>query len=183
MMSTWKIDASHTDVTFSTKHMMVTTIRGRFGAVDGNLELDEADPTRSTGSFTIQAASLATGSEPRDGHLRSADFFDVEQYPTIAFVATDVVARGGNEYAVTGDLTIRGETKPFTFDVELLGFYAGMQGGRRVGIHASAKLDREAWGLTWNVALEAGGWLVGKEVKLEIDVAAEEVKPALELAA
>jgi len=172
--TTWKTDPTHTDVQFSAKHMMVTTVRGKFAEVDGGLTLDEADPARSSGSFTVKAASLNSGVEQRDGHLRSADFFAVEQYPEITFVSTGVQAKGGNDYAVTGDLTIRDTTKPVTFDVEFLGHYQGFQ-GRRAGFHATTRINREDWGLTWNVGLEAGGWLVGKEIKLEIDLAMDEV--------
>lgn len=172
--TTWKTDPTHTDVQFSAKHMMVTTVRGKFAEVEGTLTLDEADPARSSGSFTVKAASLTSGVEQRDGHLRSADFFDVEQYPEITFVSTAVEAKGGNDYAVTGDLRIRDTTRPVTFAVEFLGNYQGFQ-GRRVGFHATTKLNREDWGLTWNVGLEAGGWLVGKEIRLEIDLAMDEV--------
>jgi polyisoprenoid-binding protein YceI len=172
--STWKTDPTHTDVQFSAKHMMVTTVRGKFHDVEGTITLDEADPASSSGSFTIRAASLNSGVEQRDAHLRSADFFDAAAYPEITFVSTDIVARGGNDYTVTGDLTIRGTTKPVTFDVEFLGHYAGFQ-GRRAGFHGTTRLNREDWGLTWNMGLEAGGWLVGKEIKLEIDLALDEV--------
>jgi polyisoprenoid-binding protein YceI len=175
--TTWKTDPTHTDVQFSAKHMMVTTVRGKFADVDGHLTLDEANPARSSGSFTIKAASLNSGVDQRDAHLRSADFFDVEQHPEITFVSTSVEAKGGNDYAVTGDLAIRGTTKPVTFDVEFLGNYQGFQ-GRRAGFHATTKINREDWGLTWNVGLEAGGWLVGKEIKLEIDLAMDEVVAA-----
>ena len=141
------------------------------------MTLDEADPRASSGSFTVRAASLTTGNEQRDGHLRSADFFDAETHPEITFVSTAITPRRGNDYAVTGDLTIRGTTRPVTFDVEFLGLYQGFQ-GRRAGFHATTKLNREDWGLTWNVTLETGGWLVGKEIKLEIDLALDEVGAA-----
>jgi polyisoprenoid-binding protein YceI len=173
-VTTWKIDPAHTDVQFSAKHMMVTTVRGKFAAVDGQLTLDEEQPRASRGSFTVQAASLNSGVEQRDGHLRSGDFFDVERFPELTFVSTSIEPRDGNSYAVTGDLTIRDTTRPITFDVEFLGTYQGFE-GRRAGFHATAKLNREDWGLTWNVGLEAGGWLVGKEVRLEIDLALDEV--------
>jgi polyisoprenoid-binding protein YceI len=182
-MTTWKIDAAHTDVNFTAKHMMVTNVRGKFGDVSGTIALDDADPTHSSGEFSVAAASVSTGQEKRDGHLRSADFFDVEKYPTITFASTAIESRGTDRYAVTGDLTIRDTTRPITFDVEVLGFYKAMSGGRRVGLSASAKLDREAWGLTWNMALESGGWLVGKQISLVIDVAADEVVVADELPA
>ena len=172
--TTWKTDPTHTDILFSAKHMMVTTVRGKFDLVDGEITLDEQHPTTSRGSFTVQAASLHSGVEQRDAHLRSGDFFDVEHYPELTFVSTAVEARGGTHYRVTGDLTIRETTRPVTFDVEFLGTYAGFQ-GRRAGFHATTKLNREDWGLTWNMGLEAGGWLVGKEITLEIDLAMDEV--------
>ena len=176
--TTWNLDTTHTDVIFAAKHMMVTTVRGKFGSLSGSLQLDPENPTDGSGSFTIAAASLNTGVEQRDGHLRGADFFDVEQFPEITFVSTSVTARGGNAYAVTGDLTVRGTTRPVTLDVEFLGLYTSMGGARRAGFHATTKINREDWGLTWNVGLEAGGWLVGKDIKLEIDLAVEEAEVA-----
>lgn len=177
-VTTWNIDPAHTDVQFSAKHMMVTTVRGKFSAVEGSITLDEANPASSTGHFTIGVASLNTGVEQRDGHLRSADFFDTENHPTATFTATTVESKGGSDYLVGGDLTIRGTTRPVTFDVELLGFYTGMDGARRAGIHVTGRINREDFGLTWNVALESGGWLVGKDIKLELDLAVEQAKPA-----
>ena len=177
-MSTWKIDPNHIDLLFSAKHMMVTTVRGKFNQVEGELELDEADPTRSRGEIRAAAASLNTGVEMRDNHLRSADFLDAEHYPWVV-ARTTAIERAGDRYRVEAALTIRDETRPVTFDAEFLGFYSSMQGGRRVGFHLDARVLRKDWGLNWNVALEAGGWLVGDEVRLEIDVAADEV-PASE---
>lgn len=175
-VTTWSIDPAHTDVLFSAKHMMVTTVRGTFADVSGTLSLDEENPAASTGEFAIAVASLSTGVEQRDGHLRSADFFDAANHPVATFTSTKVEATGGNGYAVTGDLTIRGTTRPVTFDVELLGFYTGMNGARRVGVHATGKINRDDFGLSWNVALETGGWLVGKDIKLEFDLAAEQAE-------
>jgi polyisoprenoid-binding protein YceI len=177
-VTTWNIDTAHTDVLFSAKHMMVTTVRGKFNDVTGTITLDEGNPANSTGSFTVGVASLSTGVEQRDGHLRSADFFDADNYPTASFVTTRVEGRGGSGYAVTGDLTIRGTTRPVTFEVELLGFYTGMDGARRAGFHGTGKIAREDFGLSWNVALEGGGWLVGKEIKLELDLAVQEAVAA-----
>lgn len=177
-VTTWNIDTAHTDVLFSAKHMMVTTVRGKFHDVAGTITLDEENPANSTGSFTIAVASLNTGVEPRDGHLRSADFFDADNHPTATFAVTRVEARRGGDFAVTGDLTIRGTTKPVTFEVEPLGFYTGMDGARRAGFHGTGKIAREDFGLSWNVALESGGWLVGKEVKLELDLAVQEAVAA-----
>ncbi|HYM82705.1 MAG TPA: YceI family protein [Candidatus Dormibacteraeota bacterium] len=174
-MSTWKIDPAHTDALFSAKHMMVTTVRGKFHEVEGTLEIDEDAPTRSRGEFRVAAASLNTGVAPRDQHLRSADFFDVEREPWITFTSTSVEHVRDDDYKVTGDLTIRGTTRPVTFDVTLGGIAQGMRGGRHLGLSATTRIDREDWGLNWNMALEAGGWLVGKEIKVEVEVAADEV--------
>ena len=177
-VTTWKSDPTHTDVGFSAKHMMVTTVHGKFNAVEGTLLLDEENPTSSSGSFTVQAASVNTGVEKRDGHLRSADFFDAETWPTIDFTSTKVEAVAGADYRVTGDLTIRGTTRPVTLDVEFLGVYLGFGGARRAGFHATTRINREDWGLSWNMALETGSLLVGKEITLEIDLAVEEAKVA-----
>jgi polyisoprenoid-binding protein YceI len=177
-MTTWKIDNAHTQVNFSAKHMMVTNVRGTFHDIDGTIELDENDPTRSRGEFTVSAASVDTNFGARDTHLRSADFFDAERYPNIAFASTDIERVGDDHYEVTGDLTIRDVTRPITFDVRLEGIVRGMSGGRHAGLSASAKFPREDWGLNWNVALEQGGWLVGKDIKLEIAIAADEVAVA-----
>jgi polyisoprenoid-binding protein YceI len=174
---TFNLDKAHTDVVFAAKHMMVTTVRGLFAGVDGTLNLDVENPTASSGTFTVDVATISTGVEQRDGHLRSADFFDVEHYPTMSFTSTRVVAKGGNDYLVTGELTIKDVTKPVTFEVEYLGLYAAMNGTQHAGFHATGKINREEFGLTWNVALESGGWLVGKDIKIEIDVAAEEAAP------
>jgi len=175
----FNLDKTHTDVIFATKHMMVTTVRGKFASVDGTLNLDLENPTASFGSFSVDTASLNTGVEQRDGHLRSADFFDAETFPKVTFTSTRVEAKGGSDYKVTGDLTVKDVTRPITFDVEYLGLYASMGGARRAGFHATAKLNREEFGLTWNVALETGGWLVGKDIKIEIDLAVEEAAPAV----
>jgi polyisoprenoid-binding protein YceI len=174
-MTTWKLDGAHTQINFSAKHMMVTTVRGTFHDVEGTIELDESDPTRSRGEFRVATASVDTNFGARDAHLRSADFFDAETYPHISFTSTDIRQVRDDAFEVTGDLTIRDVTKPATFIVELEGIVPGMGGGRHAGLSASTKLDREAWGLNWNVALEQGGWLVGKEIKLEIAIAADEV--------
>jgi len=173
-MTTWKIDSAHTDVNFSAKHLMVTTVRGKFGAVDGSITLDDGDLTQSHGEFRVAATSVTTGVERRDQHLRSADFFDVEKFPSITFVSTVIASTGKDRYAVTGALTIKDTTRPATFDVEVLGYYNSMSGTRRVGLSATAKIDRDDWKLNWNVAIETGGWMVGKTITLEIEVAADE---------
>jgi polyisoprenoid-binding protein YceI len=172
--TTWNIDAAHTDVLFAAKHMMVTTVRGKFSDVEGSLTLDEANPTRSSAEIRIAAASLNTGAVQRDAHLRSADFFDVENYPAIVFTSTAIEHVAGDDYRILGALTIRETTRPITFDATFLGFYAGMNAGRRAGLSARTKINRKDWGLGWNVALEAGGWLVGEEVTIEIEIAVEQ---------
>ena len=177
-MTTWNLDGAHTQVNFSARHMMVTTVRGTFHDVAGTIELDETDPTRSRGGFHVATASVDTNFGARDQHLRSADFFDAETYPHISFTSTEVRQVKDGVFVVTGDLTIRDMTKLATFDVVLEGIVPGMGGGRHAGLTATAKLDRDAWGLNWNVALEQGGWLVGKEIKLEIAIAADEVAAA-----
>jgi len=177
-MTTWKLDSAHTQINFSAKHMMVTTVRGTFHDVEGTIELDEGDPTRSHGEFRVATASVDTNFAARDTHLRSADFFDAETYPYITFTSTAIRQVKEDSFEVTGDLTIRDVTRPATFSVELVGIVPGMRGGRHAGLEVSTKLDRDAWGLNWNVALEQGGWLVGKEIKLDIAIAAEEVAVA-----
>jgi polyisoprenoid-binding protein YceI len=174
-MSTWNIDTAHTQVNFSAKHMMVTTVRGTFHDVEGTIELDENDPARSRGQFRVKTHSVDTNFGARDTHLRSPDFFHAEQFPEITFVSTAVEPKSDDRYEVTGDLTIRDVTKPVTFQVELEGIVNGMSGNRHAGFSATTKIARDDWGLNWNVALEQGGWLVGKEIKLEIAIAADEV--------
>ena len=177
-MATFAIDPAHTDVLFSAKHMMVTTVRGTFTDVSGTVEINEVDPTASHAELVVSAASLDTGVGARDAHLRSGDFFDAETYPEIRVMTTAVRPRGGkgsNDFIVTADVTIREITRSVDFDVESLGFFAGMDGTRRAGFTARAKVNRKDWGLDWNVALEAGGWLVGETVTLEVDVAVQEL--------
>lgn len=176
--TTWKLDPAHTDITFSAKHMVITTVRGTFGDVDGTLEIDDATPTTARGEIRVQTASISTGFGARDTHLRSADFFDVEQYPEIVVRFDGVEARAADDYRVTADLTIRDVTRPVTFDVEHVGETRNFQGTRHIAFTVKTNLDREAWGLNWNMALETGGWLVGKEIKLVVEVVADEVVPA-----
>lgn len=177
-MTTWNLDTAHTQVNFSAKHMMVTTVRGTFHDVSGSIVLDEQDPARSRGEFRVKAASVDTNFDARDNHLRSADFFDAETYPEIVFRSTSVELTGTDRYRVTGDLTIKDVTAPATFDVELEGIVKGMSGARHAGLSATTRILRETWGLNWNVALESGSWLVGKDVKLDIAIAADEVAVA-----
>ena len=176
--TTWKLDAAHTDITFAAKHMVITTVRGTFGDVAGNLEIDDADPTGARGEIKVRAASISTGFGARDTHLRSADFFDVETYPEIVVRFDGVEPVKADEYKVTADLTIREVTRPITFDVEHVGETKNFQGTRHIAFTAKATLNREDWGLNWNMALETGGWLVGKDIKLLVEVVADEIVPA-----
>ena len=176
--STWNIDAAHTDILFSAKHMMVTTVRGTFAEIVGTLTLDEAEPTRSHAELQIATSSVSTGNGPRDGHLRSPDFFDAEHYPYMSFRSTSVEHVRGDDYRITGDLTIRDMTRPITFDARFLGFYTSMQGGRRAGLSARTRINRKDWGLGWNVALETGGWLVSETISFEVELAAQEAAVA-----
>ncbi len=173
-MATFAIDPAHTDVLFSAKHMMVTNVRGTFTDVSGTIDLDETDPTASTAELTVRAASVDTGFAARDNHLRGDDFFAAETYPEIKIVSKAIRPKGGNHYVVTAAVTIKDVTKSVDFDVEFLGFYVGMDGSRRAGITAKAKVNRKDWDLNWNVALETGGWLVGDQIKLDVDVALQQ---------
>lgn len=173
-MSSWSIDPTHSNVTFAVKHLMVSTVRGRFPDVSGTIVLDPAAPAAASVEVTIDVASIDTGTEARDGHLRSADFFDVENHPTITFRSTRVEPTGDATAKIHGDLTIRGTTRPVVLEGTLVATVTGMQGERRAAFEASTKIDREAWGLTWNVALESGGWLVSKEIRIDLEIAAVE---------
>jgi polyisoprenoid-binding protein YceI len=175
---TWSLDPHHTAVTFSAKHLGVATVRGSFGQVTAALELDDPnDPTTGSGTVTIQAASVSTNSEQRDGHLKGADFFDVEKYPEIVFTLKSI-APEGDHFKVTGDLKIKDITKPITLDYEHSGSVVDPFGNTKVGGTLSGTINRSDWGLTWNVPLGGGGFLVGEKVKLEIDGELGQDKPA-----
>lgn len=171
-MATWNIDNVHSNVDFVVRHMMVTNVRGSFNDYSGTIEFDPENPAATEVDVTINVASVDTGAEDRDNHLRSADFFEVETHPTMTFKSTSVEITGDDTAKLTGDLTIRGITKPVTLDVEFLGQINSLFGDVRVGFEASGKLNREDFGLTWNQALEAGGMLVGRDVKLALSVQA-----------
>jgi polyisoprenoid-binding protein YceI len=166
---TYLLDASHTDVGFRVRHLGVGRVRGRFEDVDARLVV-AGDPTASSLEVSIPLASVNTRDEQRDAHLRSADFFDVEQHPTMTYRSTSVgeLADDGS-FTVDGDLTVRGVTRPVRLDAVLEGALTDPWGNARFGFSATAELDREAFGLTWNQALEAGGVLVGKKVSIEIE--------------
>jgi polyisoprenoid-binding protein YceI len=165
----WKLDPAHTNIAFSAKHMMVSTVRGRFQQVTGTLHYDETNPLNSWVEVEIDAESLITAQDQRDAHLRSADFLNAEEHPKLHFKSTKIEPKGDNEFRVTGDLTIRGVTHPVTLEAEVSTPTMGLYGKRLIGVSATTKINREQWGLTWNVALETGGMLVSKDVKVEVD--------------
>ena len=169
--TTWTIDPSHTTVEFVAKHMMITTVKGRFAELTGTIVADETDIADSSVEATLRAASLGTHNEQRDAHLRSPDFLDVESYPEVTFRSTRVEGTK-DEFQLTGDLTIRGVTRPITLDATFEGEGKDPWGGTRASFSAHGKFDRRDFGLTWNVALETGGILVSNEVKINIEAQA-----------
>jgi polyisoprenoid-binding protein YceI len=170
-VSTWNLDSAHSSAEFKVKHMMISNVKGTFGGLTGTLKLDETDYTHSTVEASIPVASLTTGDAQRDGHLKSADFFDAEKFPTITFKSSNIDSTGGADYAVTGDLTIHGVTKSVTFAVEDVSEPSkDPWGNHRIGLSASTKINRKDFGLTWNSALESGGVLVGEDVTIHLEV-------------
>jgi polyisoprenoid-binding protein YceI len=166
---TFNIDPLHSNLGFVATHMMFTKVRGHFTDVSGTVTIAE-DPTDSVVEVVVKTASVTTGSPDRDNHLRSADFFDVENYPEMTFRSTSIRHVGGSEFAVTGDLTIRGVTRPVEFAVTFEGAGINPWGAEVAGVSAQAQVNREDWGLTWNAALETGGVLVGQKVTLAVDI-------------
>jgi polyisoprenoid-binding protein YceI len=166
----WLIDPAHTLIEFSAKHMMITTVRGRFTKFGGTLTVDEQNPANSTAEGYVELASVDTHEPNRDAHLRSADFFDVEKYPTMTFRSTRVQKVSDDQYKVAGDLMIKGVTREVVFDVTDDGRNKDPWGNLRWGLTAQTTLNRKDFGLTWNVALEAGGWLVGDQVKVHTEL-------------
>ena len=168
----WEIDPAHSEVMFSVRHAMISTVRGHFNVVSGHLHIDDQNPANSWVDAQVDASSINTREERRDGHLKSPDFFDVAKYPTITFKSNKVEHVGGSDYTVTGDLTMHGVTKQVTFSAEYGGQGNDAYGMHRAGISVKGKINREDWGLTYNAALEAGGVLVSKDVTIEIDLSA-----------
>lgn len=173
LTGTYDIDPSHSSLEFAAKHAMVTTVRGRFSEFEGVLNIDGASPERSSAEVRIVVDSLDTRSKDRDTHLRSADFFHVEEHPEITFRSTRA-ARGkrDGQYVLWGDLTIKGTTREVELDLEFTGTAVDPWGKQRVGFEGETTVNRKDWGLNWNVALEAGGILVSEKVKLKLDIAA-----------
>jgi polyisoprenoid-binding protein YceI len=169
--TTWNIDPAHSSAEFKVKHMMISNVKGSFSGLSGVLTEHTTDATLSSIEASIPVATISTSDAQRDGHLKSADFFDAEKFPTLNFKSTKVVKKGVAEYEVTGDLTIHGVTNPVTFAVD--GPSAPSKdpwGNMRIGLSAASKINRKDFGLGWNAALETGGFLVGEEVAISLDV-------------
>jgi polyisoprenoid-binding protein YceI len=168
----WQLDTAHSLIEFSVKHMMISTVKGRFKAFSGTLDLDEQNPQASSVDVTIDVGSIDTADANRDGHVRSADFFDTEHYPTATFKSTRVDALGDDRYRVFGDLTIRNITRPVTLDVTVEAVITDLYGKRRAGFSAQTSFNRKDFDLNWNVALETGGVLVSDKVTISIEAQA-----------
>ena len=167
---TWIMDGSHTSAEFVARHLMVTKIRGGFGTVTGTINVAE-DLAASSVEVTIETASISTGDAERDGHVKSADFFDIENHAEIRFVSTSVRA-SGSSWVLEGDLTIKGTTKPVSLDFDFVGLATDPWGNQKAAFSAATTINREDWDLTWNVALDAGGVLVSKKIDIEIEMQA-----------
>jgi polyisoprenoid-binding protein YceI len=168
----WDLDPAHTGLRFSARHAMVATVRGGFKAFSGSLHFDADDVSKATAEVTIDATSIDSGNEGRDGHLKSGDFLDVEKYPTLTFATTRVEQVDDETFTLVGDLTIKEVTHPVTLTVEVLGLSADPFGNTRAGFEGKGEILRKDWGLEWNAALETGGVLISDKVKLTLDVSA-----------
>ncbi len=166
----WKIDPAHSQIDFAVKHMMISTVRGRFENFTGEVNFNEQDPARSIVTVKIEAASINTREPNRDAHLRSPDFLDVEKFPYLTFRSTRVDVLDEHHGRLTGDLTIKNETHPVTLEVEYQGQAKSPWGTMSAGFEARTTLLRKNWGISWNKALETGGVLVGDEIKIEISL-------------
>jgi polyisoprenoid-binding protein YceI len=174
-MARWSFDPVHSNVEFVVRHMMVSKVRGEFSHIDGFLNFDEENPENSSVEATINVNSISTGADDRDNHLRSADFFDAENFPAMTFKSTKIEITGDNQGKITGDLTIRGVSKEVSFDVEYFGQGLSPFGDIRAGFEGTTRINREDFGLTWNQVLESGGVLVSKDVIIEVNLQAVKV--------
>jgi len=170
-VTTWQIDPVHSTAQFKVKHLMISNVKGEFTSIKGSLQLDSSDATNSGLEVAIDANSINTREPQRDTHLKSADFLDVEKFPNITFKSSSVTKKASGEFAVEGDLTIHGVTRKVTLNVEAPSApQKDPWGGTRIGIEATTKINRKDFGLNWNAALEAGGFMVGDEVSITLDV-------------
>ncbi len=172
LTGTYAFDPAHSRIGFVARHAMVTKVRGAFNDVEGTTTIDGENPENSSVSVTLKVESIDTRNEQRDGHLRTNDFLDIENYPTITFVSTAIKHDGGNEFEVTGDLTIKDVTKSITIPLEFEGAAKDPFGNDRIGFEGSVVVNRKDWGITWNAALETGGVLVSEKVTLEFEISA-----------
>lgn len=168
--TTWSVDPAHSHVEFAVKHLMISTVKGRFGVVRGTVRSDDADPAKGQAEIEIDADSIDTREAQRDAHLRSADFFNVEKFPKLTFRSTRIADVSGDRFKLIGDLTIHGVTREVTLDVTSEGRGKDPWGGERAGFSATTRIKRSDFGLTWNQALETGGFVVGDEIKVSLDV-------------
>ncbi|MFD4540588.1 YceI family protein [Streptomyces bauhiniae] len=168
----YTVDPAHTSIGFTARHAMVTNVKGSFTEFTGALHLDGANPAKSTATLDVVMDSIDTGNADRDTHLKSADFFKTDEFPTMTFRSTGAESLGGDDYRITGDLSILGVTRRITIDLEFNGAATDPFGNQRVGFEGKAELLRSEWGLTWNAALETGGVLVSDKIKLHFDVSA-----------
>ena len=173
-MKKWNIDRVHSEVAFKVKHLMVSTVRGSFGSFEGSISANDETFDGGSINFTSDVSSINTGSDQRDGHLKSADFFDVEQFPKLSFTSTSVKKVRDEELEIIGDLTLRGEKKSITLKATLNGVTKGMDGKRVAGFELSGKINRQDFGLTWNAPLETGGVVVSESVTIEASIEAVE---------
>jgi polyisoprenoid-binding protein YceI len=173
----YTLDPAHTSLGFVARHAMITKVRGQFNAFEGRAHIDFTDASTCSAEVSIEAASIDTRNEQRDGHLRTNDFLDVPNHPKIDYRSTAVEKVDDATYRVTGDLTIRGVTKPVTIDFEFTGAAKDPFGNQRVGFEGSTVINRKDWGVEWNAPLETGGVLVGEKVTLDIEVSAVQVMP------
>ncbi|HEY2378569.1 MAG TPA: YceI family protein [Gemmatimonadaceae bacterium] len=169
-VTTWTIDPTHSLVEFAVKHLMISTVKGRFADVKGAIRYDESEPKQSRVEIEIPIATITTQNEQRDNHLRSPDFFDAEHHPTMTFKSKRIDGDLQGEFKLIGDLTIRGNTREVTFDAEFQGRGRDPWGGERMGFAANGKINRKEFGLHWNQALDAGGWVLGDDIKMSIEV-------------
>lgn len=175
-MATWTLDHNHTEVTFKVKHLVISSVTGKFKSFDGSVESDKDDFTDATIRFTADVNSIDTGNEQRDGHLKSADFFDAANHPQLTFESTSVTKKSGNEYVVSGNLTMRGKTKPVKLKAEFGGIQKDFYGNTVAGFEIEGKVNRREFGLEWSAVTETGGIVVSDDVKLQVN--AELIKKA-----
>ncbi|WP_163102496.1 YceI family protein [Peribacillus alkalitolerans] len=170
--NTWALDTTHSSIDFSIRHMMVSNVKGSFNSFSATIEADPTDLTTAVIQFAIDLESVDTRNADRDNHLRTADFFDIEKYPQLTFVATNIVKTGENEYDVTGDVSLHGVTRPEKFVVTFEGAGKDPWGNEKAGFSGKGSINRSDYGLTWNAALETGGILVGDQVKISLEIQA-----------